>query len=139
MTTTLQSLNFETAKLPGLRVWGFPSPHWEGRVSIVVQNERGAVELWSAPTAPEVEAITHSNSIGGVEIHSPTQLYDFAAEPTSEACNVLDGNCWSDGSSLAYSDKFLPLIQAGNTTAILHALADWHESHFAAGTEGTPA
>jgi hypothetical protein len=134
MTTTLQRLNFETAKLPGLRVWGFPSPHWPGRVSIVVQNDRGAVELWSAPTAPEVEAITRHNSIGGVEIHSPKPLYDD--QPASEDCQVLGGNCWTTGSSLAYGDTFLPLIQAGNTVAILHRLADWHESTFAADTEG---
>ena len=91
------------------------------------------MELWSADNQPEVTAITGNPTIGGVEIHSPTQLYDFDPEPTTANCAALGGKpCWSDGSSLAYVEKFAPMIQAGQTVLILHELADWHTSHFAA-------
>jgi hypothetical protein len=136
MTTTLQSLNFETAKLPGLTVRALANGD---RFSLIVENESGAIELWSRPGQRPARHITGDDTIGGVETHSPKPLYDDD-DPAYNTCHVLGGNCWADGSSLAYVDTFLPLIRAGDTVAILHGLADWHESHFpAAGTEEATA
>jgi hypothetical protein len=134
--TTLRSLNFETAKLPGLTVRALADGD---RFSLIVENESGAIELWSEPNHPAVRHITGDDTRGGVEVHSPKPLYD-GDDPASSVCHVLLGNCWADGSSLAYVQTFLPLIEAGKAVAILHNLADIHNSQFlAAGSEGTPA
>lgn len=128
MTGTLATVNGEHYAVPGLTFWG-QRTDWGGdvRIALVCFDGRGAVEVWT------VEAWMHSSralyrGLGGVEIHSPAPHYD-GDEPI-EGCTVLDVPCYTDGSSLAYGEQFLPLIEAGDSEAVLRLLAEWHASHF---------
>lgn len=98
--------------------------------AIIMQSSRGAVELWQAATVGRA-----SDGVGGVEIHSPVQLHDDEPEPDMSRCSILDGPCWSEGSSIVFSERFLPLIQAGDPAGVLRTLAEWHAKHF--GSEDT--
>jgi hypothetical protein len=130
MGTTLDRINGEALSVPGLRFRSHRQPGNPKRFAIVGYNERGAIELWSEPNNGRVQAITGEPSMGGIETHSPRQLYDFSPEPTREDCLILGGPCWADGSSLAYRDRVLPLLAVGDSAAILQLIADWHASHF---------
>lgn len=92
--------------------------------AIIMQSSRGAVELWQAATAVAAAA-----GIGGVEIHSPVQLHQDEPEPDMSHCRIIDGPCWSDGTSAAFTQVFLPLIQAGDSAGVLRMLAEWHATH----------
>lgn len=127
--TTLDKINGEAFSVHGLRFWGLRLPARPSRFSIIAQNERGAVELWSEKMDPRAREIIGRDTFGGVEIHSPVRPYkDW--EPDITDCVVLDGNCWCDGSGLAYDETFLSLINTGNSRKILELLAEWHESRF---------
>lgn len=123
---TLATLNGEALAVPGLRFWGRRA---YDRIAIICSNSQGAVELWTEEhwmNSPDPML----RSLGGVEIHSPVQRHDFAPEPMKD-CAILGGNdCWTDGSSLAYGETFLPLIDAGDSAGVLRELAEWHRAHF---------
>jgi len=97
-----------------------------------LRGERGAVELWCMTDAnldPRRDD-WDGYYLGGVEIHSPVQLYDFASEPVTDSCELLGGRpCWADGSSLA-ADRLLPDALAG--VDMRGELLDWYRSHFGA-------
>lgn len=38
--------------------------------------------------------------------HSPSQLYDFAPDPSAKHCGFIDGPCWSDAGSLMARDFY---------------------------------
>lgn len=116
---TLVQVNGEELAVPGLRFWGMAR---DGRISIVASNEYGAAELWTREEWLNTD-------MGGIEIHSPSVLFDFAPDPIPH-CDILNGPCWTDGSSLAYSETFLPWIRAGSSPAVLSELAEWHASRF---------
>lgn len=115
--TYLYEIDHEAIDLPGLDVWTRSD---ESRHAIVVQDERGAIELHAVP----------GFSVGGIEVHSPRQMYELGPDPTTTNCPVLNGPCWSDGSSLTYHEKFLPLIRSGDSAEVMRMLADWHRAEF---------
>lgn len=94
------------------------------RESYVYSTPAGSVELWRTPSSGNFG----SEFYGGVEIHSPEQLFDFAPEPFSLTCQyTATGKCWGDGSSLAF-DQFEHSFNAPDF--IRAELADWHASRF---------
>ncbi|MEA5366052.1 hypothetical protein VA596_41445 [Amycolatopsis sp., V23-08] len=113
---TLDQLNLDALYVPGLT---FRRQGNERRQGVVVQNTRGAVEVWHALREP---------ATGGVIAHLPQQRegYQHAAE-----CTVLLGTCWSRETHRGYSFDFLPLLLAGHAKAALQQLADWHDQVFA--------
>lgn len=132
---SLARINGESLAVPGLRFWGGRDIHrtgWTDRVSLIASDSRGAVELWQA-------GYGYSGAqVGGIEVHSRTPQYD-GQEPLGGSCAALHGDdCYADGSTLAYTDQALPLIQAGDSAGVLRLLARWHEAHFAARTEANP-
>ncbi|MEU0467242.1 hypothetical protein ABZ215_24845 [Amycolatopsis sp. NPDC006131] len=130
MTLELATLNFETHSLPGLRVWGWSPRGQVERFEVIVQNEHGAIALWSEPNTERARRLFGEESYGGVAIHSPKPLFDFAPDPADERCEILGGECWTDGSFLAYTKTFLPLIRKHDTAGILRELAEWHHDRF---------
>lgn len=128
--STLPDIDPNAVELPGLRTRTRHTDR-EG-YSLIVENDHGAVELWQSTSIPQMHPVL-STPNGGVEVHSRTQIHNSDPEPASEHCHVLDGRCWDDGSSLAYSEQFHPLIQAGDSAGVLRRLASWHENHIGNG------
>lgn len=90
------------------------------RESFVLITEQGSVEGWRTPGRP-------GEYYGGIEIHSKTQLYDFAPSASHEYCEWTKGPCWHDGSSLAYDQ----IEHAFNAPGYMFAvLQEWADSHF---------
>lgn len=123
--STLRDINGEALSVPGLRFWAEDKPM--NRFRIVAQNDKGAVELWQGHVPDEV---TLPGPFGGVEIHSPVALHSWEPDPDFYDCPILGGKCWTDGSSLTFSEGFHPLIQAGDSEGVLSMLAGWHVSKF---------
>lgn len=130
--STLAQINGESLAVPGLRFWGardVQQSGWADRFSLIASDHRGAIELWEVRDERLAGFSTLRGAYGGIEVHSPTPKYD-GHEPMAE-CVVLGGrDCYCDGSSLAYAEKARPLIEAGDSAALLRLLADWHASHF---------
>lgn len=123
--TGLARINGEALAVPGLRFWRARNIQggWPLRVSLICEDGRGAIEVW-ADTSPD-----WPKNLGGVEVHSRTPQYD--GQESLSGCSVLRGaDCYADGSSLAYGVQFAPLIEAGDSAAVLRLAADWHASHF---------
>lgn len=128
--STLARINGEALAVPGLRFWGgvdIQNSGWHDRVSLVASDKAGAVELWEAGRN------TTYGPIGGIEVHSRKPVYD-GQEPMEECSILHGGECYCDGSSLAYFEQAKPLIEAGDSASLLALLARWHQSHFAAGS-----
>lgn len=115
--TTLARVNGEAYAEKGLTFRGMRQGD---RMSIICESPKGAIEVWT---------YEGYEGMGGVEVHSPKPLYG-EDEPDFEDCHVLRGKCWCDGSSLSYREKFLPMIQKGDSEGVLRALANWYHSHF---------
>lgn len=123
MTGTLATINGEAFAVPGLTFTGTRRQRGDWtRLSLICRDARGAVEVWTYDQMP---------SMGGVEFHSPTPLYGDV-EPDHTDCDIVPGvgRCWYDGSSLTYAQRLLPLIEAGDSTAVLRQMAAWHEQQF---------
>lgn len=94
------------------------------RESFVLITEQGAVEGWRTPSPSEVFGSPH---YGGIEIHSKTQLHDFAPEPSPDHCEWTRGKCWNDGSSLAFEQ----IEHAFDSPDYMFSvLQDWADSNF---------
>jgi hypothetical protein len=93
------------------------------RESYVYSTPAGSIELWRTPSQS-----SRMEYFGGVETHSATQLYDFAPKVSHTNCHYTPtGECWHDGSSLAF-DQF---EHSFNSPDFIKAeLADWHQSRF---------
>jgi hypothetical protein len=66
----------------------------------------------------------------GIDKHSPTQLYDFAPTPSSN-CHLLEGPCWTDGSSLQAHELLQEWIAAGRDDEVIWVtLEDRYRSWF---------
>jgi hypothetical protein len=95
------------------------------RESYVYSTLAGSVELWRTPSA---SSYNPSGYYGGVEIHSATQLYDFAPEPSHRNCkHTPTGKCWHDGSSMAF-DQFEHAFASPDY--IKAELKEWHDDKF---------
>lgn len=117
--STLAQINGEALAVPGLRFWG---QRKRGRIAIIAQDERGAVELWTR----EGGLTDH----GGIELHSPRPMYGERT-PDFTDCDILPGGeCWTDGSSLAWPGTFMPLVRANDSEQVLREIAHWHATHF---------
>ena len=90
----------------------------DARVSFIVyavgHEPKLAIELWYEEYTEEIVAKSPNivkahiggkpMGLGGIEVHQGAQLYEQNEEPNHTDCTVLGGNCWHDGSSLAFSD-----------------------------------
>lgn len=123
--TALQTIDPRAIDLPGLDTWTRYISDNDTEV-LIAQSPRGAIELWQSQHMPHV---------GGVETHSPVQLHQDEPEPDMSHCRIIDGPCWSEGTSAAFTQVFLPLIQAGDSAGVLRMLAEWHATHL--GSEAT--
>lgn len=100
------------------------------RESYVYSTPAGSVELWRAPSSGSYGG----EHYGGVEVHSATQLYDFAPQASHSNCrHTPTGVCWHDGSSMAF-DQFEHSFDAPEY--IKSELADWHKEHIKPIAEG---
>jgi hypothetical protein len=103
-------------------------------------NESGGVHIcsWRPMGVP-------NKWYGGIEIHSPKQLYgDEPSKPDHEHCWLLQQPCWHDGTSLGFSETVASALpyeglefEVHHHAYVLSVLKNWHERHFpASGIEG---
>lgn len=118
-TCGLARINGEALHVPDLRFWAYRDGR---RFAICCGDQRGTIEL---------HTVDGWDGVGGVEVHSRRPLFD-GDEPGCVPCHLVpgDGPCYSDGSSLAYSEQFLPLIRAEDSAGLLRLLAQWHAAQF---------
>lgn len=98
-----------------------------------VKNSLGGVHIWYKEQPVDFQH--WGRFYGGIEIHSPVQLYDFAPEPTHSECWLLGCPCYHDGSSFYFTERIAPLIDSDGKLPLALArsiLTDWHQSKFGA-------
>ena len=125
---TLATINGEALAVPGLTFWGKRTA-WgndDRRIALICSDQRGAVELWTCENWMTSNPMYRK--LGGVEIHARSPQHDFMTNIPD--CEIVGGGCWTDGSSLAYSETFLPMIDRGDHAGVLRELANWHAAHF---------
>lgn len=98
------------------------------RESFVLITEQGAIEGWRTPAAPGSYGFS-GGYYGGIEVHSKTQLYGFAPDPSHEHCEWTNGPCWHDGSSLAY-DQIEHAFNADSPNDMFMILQEWADTRF---------
>jgi hypothetical protein len=122
---------------------------YSGQYIVAVRGGR-ATHMWTlsnADGAVHIHGWMHESPsygrewLGGIEIHSPKQLYGSEpADPTQKHCWLLDGPCWHDGSSLYFSEHLAPLLERYASDDVfpshvhewmLGALLSWHRDRFA--------
>jgi len=92
-----------------------------------VKGAAGAVSVW-ARTTPAIPRYP-AEWMGGCEMHSSKPLpYSDATRPDHEQCNILNGPCWHDGSSLYFSENVAPELPFVDS-ADPHAMEDRHHSY----------
>lgn len=93
------------------------------RESYIYITERGAVEAWRSSTPVEDSVIAPTGHFGGIEVHSKTPIYR-GHEVNRRYCEWTRGDCYHDGSSLAFRE-----IEWHFDTPnyIFSILADWAE------------
>lgn len=131
MTGTLAAVNGEHYAVPGLTFWGRRVP-WAGgdiRVALICSDHRGAIELWTSESWMNSKNVIY-RGLGGVEVHSTSPQPGDSVDDAIDGCEIIGGPCFTDGSSLAYSEQFLPLIEAGDSEGVLRLLAYWHRREF---------
>jgi hypothetical protein len=101
------------------------------RESYVYSTPAGAIELWRTPEAGDGHYY-ETGYYGGVEMHSPVPLYDGQGPMDGHCQWVRGGQCYTDGSSLAF-DEFAHDFDS--PVYLKPALADWHRSRFGTGPE----
>lgn len=67
----------------------------DDRLCWAVIGERGAIHVWCFST---------NFTLGGIEIHSKTPIYE-GHEPNKDSCWLIGDNCHHDGSGLQYSGR----------------------------------
>ena len=100
------------------------------RESFVLITEQGAVEGWRTPARDGVGF--SGGYYGGIEVHSKTQQYSFAPDPSPGYCEWTKGPCWHDGSSLAFDQIEYAFDSPGYMFSVLQ---EWADSHFNKETE----
>jgi hypothetical protein len=73
-----------------------------------IKGSLGAVHVWAEKHSPEAHKIIGANYFGGIECHSKKQQYDW--QTAHENCWLLNGRCYSDGSSLQFMEQILPYL-----------------------------
>lgn len=63
-----------------------------------------------------------------ISYHSKEQNYDWVT-PTKD-CELTDGDCWCDGSSLQAQKQWLPVFLHEGSEGIFKRLEQFYESHF---------
>lgn len=79
-----------------------------GEQHYVVIGEEGAIHFRIHESSEDSRRTFGERYWGGVEIHSKKQLFDWADKPTSDNCWILGCQCWSDGSSLIATERYIP-------------------------------
>lgn len=79
-----------------------------GEQHYVVIGEEGAIHFHLMESSEDSRKAFGERYWGGVEIHSKKQMYEFSEKPTSDNCWILGCQCWSDGSSLMASERYIP-------------------------------
>lgn len=96
------------------------------RESYIYTTPDGSIELWRKPS-PAEHTWNDSGYFGGVEVHSPTQLYTNQPPRPGHCSHVWGGQCWTTGSSLAF-DEFENDFDSSEY--IRGALASRHSQQF---------
>ena len=99
---------------------------WEDvrlRESFVYITERGAIEGWRTPLMEPFYGDTH---VGGIEVRSKTPLYE-GHKPNSTYCFWTRGECYHDGSSLAF-DLIEPIFNSPEM--VFDVLSEWSTRRF---------
>lgn len=79
-----------------------------GEQHYVVIGEEGAIHFHLMESSEDSREIFGKRYWGGIEIHSKKQMYDWSEQPTSDNCWILGCQCWSDGSSLMATERYIP-------------------------------
>lgn len=99
-----------------------------------VRGPGGGIHIW-ANRRTEPCPWNGALYVGGIEVHSPVQMYDTQS-PTPEPCWLIGVPCYHDGSSLYFSEniaRLLPengLITEGLHEHIFSIAEDWYQSRF---------
>lgn len=105
-----------------------------------LKGSNGAVHVWASEYSPDMIERLGERFYGGVEIHSPVQLYEHDPNPSNDHCWLLDGPCWHDGSSLYFSDRIAPWLSDAPFSEdthkhIIRILYSYYMNHFGGGGE----
>ena len=95
------------------------------RESYLYITEVGTVEAWRTKAGDADPFWNPTGYYGGIEVHSKTPMYD-GQKPLGRHCELTHGDCYTDGSSLAFEqvERFF------DTPAyVFSVLADWAESN----------
>lgn len=68
----------------------------------------------------------------GIECHSPVQVFDFDSKPVTEHCEVTQGMCWCDGTSLLAQERLghIDPNDALDEMTIWRVLENFYNSYF---------
>lgn len=80
----------------------------DGQQHYIVIGEEGAIHFHFMKSSKGSQEIFGERYWGGIEIHSKKQMYDWSEQPTSDNCWILGCQCWSDGSSLMATERYIP-------------------------------
>ena len=94
------------------------------RHSFAVVGTKGAVEFWFH---------TDSMECSGFEVHSRSgegHWTNMPDHPSHLKCELLDGPCWHNGTSLWASEFWVPLYEAGGPDAVWRRLEREYPERF---------
>lgn len=92
-------------------VYNYIAPVGEqGRHIWTLKGPNGAIHVWAAEHSKDLASRFSERYYGGVETHSPTQLYGSDTQSSHENCWLLGGPCYHDGTSLYFSENIAPIL-----------------------------
>lgn len=110
---------------------GKDGPYW------ALVGPDGGIHIWARPVSPDRQSFREERFIGGVEVHYRKQPSWADAEPHHEDCWLIGGPCWHDGTSLYFSERIEPMLDAegdGFTERsheyVRSELEYWYRTHF---------
>jgi len=92
---------------------------------------KGVIELWSDQIRLKEEEGYTDALFGGIEVHSRQPLSYQTSTPSHTDCKLTGGDCWHDGSSLAF-DRMLRYLtdDPDDDAVIFEELRSWYVSTY---------
>lgn len=102
----------------------------------IVYPGQGAIEGWRRPSGTGPSALFEDGYYGGIEVHAvKKELNQYGTE--IDSCRFTGGPCWTDGSSLAYYERLIPIW--GDDEAMFAELESWALGYFTIEDESVKA
>ena len=78
-----------------------------------MKGPSGAIHIWAQFMDPDSPPAFGDACFGGVECHYPRKPYEHCPdEAPIKDCWLTGRDCWPDGSSLYFSERLQPLVEA---------------------------